>query len=313
MSERVESVKSWCIEQVGCPYIYGGTGKACTPEYRRARMAQYPQYADKIKRNCPRLNGASTCARCKWARDGAGRLAYDCAQLTRYAMQQAGIYLVSGADSQWRKTAFVVKGEIKDMPRNLYSMVFREDSDGRKHHVGNYMGDGWVVHAKGHDYGVVREKLDKIDKPLTHFGIPAGLYTDEELRAAGIDPSGNVPTLRRGSKGELVKSLQEYLNDEMCAGLTVDGIFGARTEGMVQAFQEEHGLKTDGIVGPKTWAAMGGAPGKDEMPDEPIEDGDADEAPEEPEDTVRVPWAWLEVWAATLEDMAADIRGYAGG
>lgn len=314
MNERVETVKSWLIEQVGCPYIFGATKKACTPDYRRAKMDQYPQYAEMIKRNCPRLMGrASSCAGCKWARDGVGRLAYDCAQLTRFALETVGIALVSGANSQWQKTAFVVKGEIKDMPKSLYAMVFREDSDGRKHHVGNYMGDGWVVHAKGHDYGVVCERLEDIDKPFTHFGIPAGLYSNAELRAAGIDPENNVPTLRRGSRGELVKSVQEYLNDEIGAGLEPDGIFGAKTEEAVKEFQRKHGLTADGVIGPKTWAAMGGAPGKAEMPDDPIEDGDEDEAPEEPEETVRVPKAMLEAWADTLEDLALDIRGYIGG
>lgn len=307
MNERCETVKAWCIEQVGCPYIWGATKQACTPKYRQQRINDLkddkPQYAALIKKNCPRLNGGATsCAGCKWARDGVGRLAYDCAQLTRFALETVGIALVSGANSQWQKTVFVVKGEINDMPKSLYAMVFREDSDGRKHHVGNYMGDGWVIHAKGHAYGVVRERLEDIDKPFTHFGIPAGLYSNAELRAAGIDPSGNVPTLRRGSKGELVKSVQEYLNDEIGAGLEPDGIFGAETEKAVKKFQEKHGLTQDGVVGPKTWAELGVVP---EKPDDPGK-------PEE-EKTVRVPVRMLETWADALEDMAADIRGYAGG
>ena len=307
MNEKVSTIIAWLDEQIGCPYIYGGTGQACTPEYRRARMDQYPEYADMIRRNCPRLMNSSitTCGGCKWAEVGVGRLAYDCAQLTRRAMEQAGIALVSGANSQWLKTAFVVKGEIKDMPRNMFSLVYREDSDGRKHHTGNYTGDGWVVHAKGHDYGVVREQLDNINKPMTHYGIPAGLYSDQELRDAGIDPSGNVPTLRRGSKGELVKSVQEYLKDESGADLKIDGIFGSETEKAVKDFQKSHGLTVDGVIGPKTWAAMGGAPEKDDFPDEPGEE------PEE--ETVRVPVSMLRAWADTLEDMDAAIRGFTGG
>lgn len=315
MNERVETVKAWTLEQIGCPYIWGATKKACTPDYRRARMAalvkEHPDYAEKINRNCPRLmnDKINTCAGCKWAKDGVGRLAYDCAQLTRFALDTVGIALVSGANSQWQKTAFAAKGKIENMPRDLFSLVFREDSDGRKHHVGNYMGDGWVIHAKGHDYGVVREKLDKIDKPLTHFGIPAGLYTDAELRSAGIDPSNNVPTLRRGSKGELVKSVQEYLNDEIGAGLEPDGIFGEKTEDAVKAFQKKHGLTVDGIVGPKTWAAMGGAPEDDEAPEAP------DLTPDEPEDgaeTVSVSRGWLLSIAQTFEEIALDIREYLG-
>ena len=312
MNERVETVKSWCIEQVGCPYILGATKQACTPKYRRARindlLADYPQYAKMIKENCPQLMGrATSCAGCKWAKDGTGRLAYDCAQLARFALVTVGIALVSGANSQWQKTAYVVKGEIKDMPKNLLCLVYRQDGDKRMHHTGVYTGDGWVIHAKGHAYGVVREQLEDISKPFTHFGIPAGLYSDAELRAAGIDPSGNVPTLRRGSKGELVKSVQEYLKDESGADLKIDGIFGSETEKAVKDFQKSHGLTADGVVGPKTLAELGVIAPPDEPEDEP-------EAPDEPEEeTVRVPASMLRSWADALEDMAADIRGFTGG
>ena len=301
MNERVETIKAWCMEQIGCPYIYGATGQACTPGYRWARITQYPQYTDKITRNCPRLKGtASSCAGCKWARDGVGRLAYDCAQLTRRAMEQAGVYLVSGANSQWQKTAFVKTGAVRDMPVSLMCLVYRDDG-GKMGHTGVYGGDGYVNHAKGHDYGVVRERWQ--DVKLTHYGIPAGLYTDDELRAAGIDPSGNVPTLRRGSKGELVKSLQEYLNDEIGAGLKVDGVFGAVTEVAVENFQRKHGLTVDGIVGPKTWAALG------------VDFGAEDDKPDaHPPDSemVSVPKDWLIAMAEDLEDMALDLRGRAG-
>lgn len=58
-------------------------------------------------------------------------------------------------------------------------------------------------------------------------------------------------TLKLGSKGELVKTLQLFL------GLTPDGDFGSATERGVKSWQKKNGLTDDGIVGPKTWAAMG--------------------------------------------------------
>lgn len=57
--------------------------------------------------------------------------------------------------------------------------------------------------------------------------------------------------LKKGSKGESVKTLQEFLK------ITADGIFGANTEAAVKSWQKAYGLFDDGIVGPKTWAAMG--------------------------------------------------------
>lgn len=39
----------------------------------------------------------------------------------------------------------------------------------------------------------------------------------------------------------------------------IDGWFGDQTLGVVEAFQQRHGLTRDGIVGPLTWAAIFGA------------------------------------------------------
>lgn len=60
-----------------------------------------------------------------------------------------------------------------------------------------------------------------------------------------------METIRKGSRGEAVKTLQTKL------GITADGIFGAQTELAVKNFQREKGLAIDGIVGAKTWAALG--------------------------------------------------------
>lgn len=57
-------------------------------------------------------------------------------------------------------------------------------------------------------------------------------------------------TLRRGARTDQVRRLQQALD------LTVDGIFGGRTEAAVRAFQRAHQLVPDGIVGPRTWAAL---------------------------------------------------------
>ena len=61
-----------------------------------------------------------------------------------------------------------------------------------------------------------------------------------------------LPTIRKGSTGEAVKTVQRTLG-----GLAVDGAFGTKTETSVKAFQKAKGLVTDGIVGPKSWAALG--------------------------------------------------------
>lgn len=63
-------------------------------------------------------------------------------------------------------------------------------------------------------------------------------------------------TLRKGDRGKNVRRLQEVLNARG-ATLTVDGDFGPATEAAVEDFQESAGLFSDGIVGRRTWAALG--------------------------------------------------------
>ena len=60
-----------------------------------------------------------------------------------------------------------------------------------------------------------------------------------------------MTTIKKGSRGDDVATLQRKLN------LIADGIFGAITDEAVRDFQKSHGLAVDGIVGPKTWAALG--------------------------------------------------------
>lgn len=66
-----------------------------------------------------------------------------------------------------------------------------------------------------------------------------------------------MKTLRKGSKGDEVVTLQKLLN-KFGNQLAVDGEFGDITEKAVKAYQKFKGLEPDGIVGAKTWAALGG-------------------------------------------------------
>jgi hypothetical protein len=69
------------------------------------------------------------------------------------------------------------------------------------------------------------------------------------------------PTLRFMSMGPAVKDLQVLLNQrlpKLSPPLAVDGQFGHKTLARVKAFQMQLGLVVDGVVGPKTWAALEG-------------------------------------------------------
>ncbi|MFP2905004.1 peptidoglycan-binding protein [Pyxidicoccus sp. 3LFB2] len=64
------------------------------------------------------------------------------------------------------------------------------------------------------------------------------------------------PTLREGSKGAAVVTLQNKLKAAGFNPGAADGAFGPKTETAVKAFQRARGLTADGIVGPKTWSAL---------------------------------------------------------
>lgn len=68
-------------------------------------------------------------------------------------------------------------------------------------------------------------------------------------------PSAAQPTLRSGSRGASVKTLQSLLN-ERGASLTVDGVFGRSTLSAVRSLQQSAGITVDGVAGAKTWRAV---------------------------------------------------------
>lgn len=71
----------------------------------------------------------------------------------------------------------------------------------------------------------------------------------------GTDPVIYYSTVKRGSKGSTVKTLQEKL---VMLGYTLecDGDFGSQTEKAVKGFQKLYGLEVDGVAGPATWAKL---------------------------------------------------------
>ena len=75
---------------------------------------------------------------------------------------------------------------------------------------------------------------------------------------AALQAKSAGETIRRGSKGETVKKMQQLL---MATGYALpkygaDGSFGAESEEALRRFQEANGLAVDGICGPKTWAVL---------------------------------------------------------
>ena len=68
-----------------------------------------------------------------------------------------------------------------------------------------------------------------------------------------------MQAIKRNDRGLEVRKIQLLLNSCLvpCPRLRVDGHFGHRTHRAVVSFQRAKGLAPDGLVGPKTWAALG--------------------------------------------------------
>lgn len=261
MNERalkaIESAKS----QLGTPYVFGTWGRECTPSLRRQYAGYNPGHKRAIFKACPVLSGKQpSCKGCKWE----GKLAFDCRGFTYWCLLNAyGMKLKGGGcTSQWGYNVnWLKKGDIKDMP-NVVCCVFQYYK-GKYQHTGLHIGDGKIIHcSNGVQWGDISEK------GWTHYAIPAGLYTAEEVKMAGkpdTDKAENTPpTLRKGSRGDDVKKLQETLNAMGYDCGTADGIFGVKTEAAVRKFQQENVLPEDGIAGKNTLALLYNKEGKEE-------------------------------------------------
>jgi peptidoglycan hydrolase-like protein with peptidoglycan-binding domain len=94
------------------------------------------------------------------------------------------------------------------------------------------------------------------------YGRPA--YGD----AAPLPPTDGI--LRKGSKGNAVRTLQRNLNTVLGTKLAVDGDFGPATESAVRAFQKKYGLTADGQYGPASAAVMKAALKGGHAPAKPV-------------------------------------------
>lgn len=72
-----------------------------------------------------------------------------------------------------------------------------------------------------------------------------------------IPNAGSRATIKKGSRGEDVLHLQTRLSAQGYDPGKSDGIFGEKTRSAVIRFQQDKELKPDGIVGAKTWNAIG--------------------------------------------------------
>lgn len=211
-----------------------------------------------------RQNASSREMTVKYGSRWIGHTVADCSGLFRWAYKQLGSDIAHGSNSIFDRYCSD-SGELKNGKRTdgkelkPGTAVFT-GTRSEHGHIGLYIGNGWVIEAKGTQYGVVKSKVT--ESKWTWWGeLKEVLYSAENAPNQPSEPSDDkesLPTLRRGDRGEKVQFLQTILVEEgFDIGKTgIDGIFGAKTEEAVKEFQKKNRLVADGVVGKKTWKAL---------------------------------------------------------
>ena len=102
-------------------------------------------------------------------------------------------------------------------------------------------------------------KADGTAGPLTLKAVYSGTAkttTPPAAEAAANNSNGSGGSLRRGSTGTQVRSLQARLIELGFLSGSADGIFGQKTMAAVIAFQKANKLKADGIAGVRTMSQL---------------------------------------------------------
>ena len=249
----------YAIAQLGRPYWWGCFGQLADGALYAQKKKQYPgyytaadfpsQYGQKVHDCVGLIKGYL------WCDSADGEPKYCGAQ----DVAVEGLY---------RKCSR--KGSITSLPEKPGVCVFMANMG----HVGVYIGNGQVVEAMGHAYGVVKTKL--AGRGWAYWGMPEWIeYGGEEPSQSATQtalPEGEpreedftlgFRILRQGSVGEDVKALQLMLKVRgyQCGyygsnGDGADGEFGAATKKQLISYQRVNGLEPDGEAGPDTMSAL---------------------------------------------------------
>lgn len=147
MEQKLKTNKglvAYAIAQLGRPYWYGTFGQTATPALLAAKRKQYPRYY--TAQDFPSQYGSRV---------------HDCVGIIKGYMWSEGtdgkpVYLANNfpdVSANGLLSICVERGDIKTIPEMVGVCVFMSG------HVGVYIGDGYVVEARGHAYGVVKTRL----------------------------------------------------------------------------------------------------------------------------------------------------------
>lgn len=234
---EIERFLAYVLSREGCLYVWGAQGQEMTPAL--------------IKRleNSQKNYGRAVAHYKKHIKNGETLVAYDCSGLiVAYLLENE--YIAS--DTTANGLYFYQCDAIEKNDLVAGDLVFKKYlTKNKMHHVGVYMGDGTVVHAKGRDDGVVRESLSS--NSWNRFGR-LGVFANSGVDA--VYTRKLKYTGRPCMRGDDVRAVQTALYDTGFNPGGIDGLYGPKTQKAVIAFQTAKRLAVDGIVGPITWPAL---------------------------------------------------------
>ena len=250
-----QGLVEYALEQLGRPYWWGCFGQRADGALYAQKKKQYPayytaadftaQYGQKVHDCCGLIKGYLWCD----SPDGSPK--YNAAQ----DVAVEGLYRTCHR-----------RGGISTLPETPGVCVFMANMG----HVGVYIGNGEVVEAMGHAYGVVKTKV--AGRGWAYWGMPEWIdYWAEE--PSQPDAPTAIPReedftlgfriLREGCVGDDVRALQLMLKARgyQCGnyganGDGADGDFGASTKTKLISYQRVNGLEPDGEAGPDTMSAL---------------------------------------------------------
>ena len=185
MSEKTASgLTAYCQAQLGRPYwmgTFGQTASAGIYQRNKKRLPQYYAAADFPRQFGQRVHDCIGLVKGYLWSDGP-----DAAP--RYLSEPLRIDL--DADGMYYKCS--PHGGIGSMPDKPGTLVFIL-SGGKMEHVGVYIGDGQVIEARGHAYGVVQTALR--GRGWTHWGICPYITYDAATAAETEDDDMDISKL----------------------------------------------------------------------------------------------------------------------
>lgn len=239
MSKTAYGLVEYCKAQLGKPYWWGTFGQTATASLLAEKRAQYPGYytaSDFTSQLGQRVHDCVGMIKgYLWSETPASPPVYNPAQ----DVNVPGLYNRCSR-----------RGSLSGMPEQPGVCVFMASMG----HVGVYVGNGWVIEARGHAYGVVKTRLK--DRGWALWGMPDWIEYGEEEEPKKIRIDGFQ--VAKGMTGTPVKKLQILLNGLGYSCGQVDGDFGEKTEWAVKSYQVHFGLTNDGIAGAQTWGSLVG-------------------------------------------------------